>query len=373
MTLNEIRTFHEKISSLRAELAAANAATNAAVKELRSNSILSDPPNTITSPPPSFTDVVCDTVKAAIKEESHKTELILSKVEEKDNDTQFLSDLCDTMQFYPIPKSFERIGRKRDDRQRLLKVSFDTQFNARSFKARCDVIRKENHAVADIRVIPSLSKEECVASRKSRKMAYTMNQAAKKDGDTYSFSVNLEMCERLEGTRTNTDRSTDIGKLLKHARIMKHHRNMSSLSIICLNPWSVCNKTTTIRDFIIDEKPDLLCLSETWLTGMASDNPIISAMLPDGYDIQHQLRASWGGGLAIIHRMCLPVQSAKDTFQPHSYEVLKCTVKAAQTFHICVVYHLPKNNSCTFLDELADHFELLAAETQPLLTIGVVL
>lgn len=150
----------------------------------------------------------------------------------------------------------------------------------------------------------------------------------------------------------------------------QRHRTMDALRIICLNPWSVCNKTTSIHDFIIDEKPDLLCITETWLSGTASDGPIISAILPDGYEMQHNPRGSRGGGVAIVHRTCIPVLPAKEAYQPHSYELLECIVKAAQTFRICVVYHPPKNNSNAFIDDLADHFELLAAQREPLLIVG---
>ena len=59
----------------------------------------------------------------------------------------------------------------------------------------------------------------------------------------------------------------------------------SKLCICTLNPWSVFNKTTTLHDFIIDQQLDIFALTETWLTGTDTDNPIISALLPNGYTI----------------------------------------------------------------------------------------
>ena len=39
----------------------------------------------------------------------------------------------------------------------------------------------------------------------------------------------------------------------------------SKLCICTLNPWSVCNKTTSLHDFIIGQL-DLFALTENWLT-----------------------------------------------------------------------------------------------------------
>ncbi|XP_056006829.1 uncharacterized protein LOC130050609 [Ostrea edulis] len=37
-------------------------------------------------------------------------------------------------------------------------------------------------------------------------------------------------------------------------------------NICLLNPWSVCNKTTSLDDFINEQDSDIMCLTETWLT-----------------------------------------------------------------------------------------------------------
>ena len=76
----------------------------------------------------------------------------------------------------------------------------------------------------------------------------------------------------------------------------------SNLCICTLNPWSICNKTTTLHDFIIDQQLDIFALTETWLTGTDTENPIISALLPNGYTIIQNPRQARGGGTAIIHR-----------------------------------------------------------------------
>ncbi|ELU14778.1 hypothetical protein CAPTEDRAFT_210004 [Capitella teleta] len=81
-----------------------------------------------------------------------------------------------------------------------------------------------------------------------------------------------------------------------------HSPMSAALMIVSLNPWSVCNKTTSLSDFIIDHEIDILCLTETWLTGSEKDDPIIAELVPNGYNIRHTPRESRGGGTAIIHR-----------------------------------------------------------------------
>ena len=47
----------------------------------------------------------------------------------------------------------------------------------------------------------------------------------------------------------------------------------SKMCICTLNPWSVCNKTTSLHDFIVDQQRDIFALTETWLKGTDTDNP----------------------------------------------------------------------------------------------------
>ena len=149
----------------------------------------------------------------------------------------------------------------------------------------------------------------------------------------------------------------------------------SKLRICTLNPWSVCNKTTTLHDFIIDQQLDIFALTETWLTGTDTDNPIISALLPNGYTIIHNPRQARGGGTAIIHRNSLTVTKVSDS-QPHpSFEALECIVTSTQVVRLSVIYRPPpstknKTTHKQFQAELADYLGNIVTAPGMLLIVG---
>ena len=85
-----------------------------------------------------------------------------------------------------------------------------------------------------------------------------------------------------------------------------------SLQFCLLNPWSVCNKADEINDFVVEKGLDLLALTETWLSGDITDDPVISALLPAGFSILHNPRKTRGGGTAVVYRDSLKLHQVKD-------------------------------------------------------------
>ena len=141
---------------------------------------------------------------------------------------------------------------------------------------------------------------------------------------------------------------------------------INELSLVFVNPWSICNKTTTIHDFIVDHHPDVLCIAETWLTGTESDNALISAVLPPGYAMMHAPRGSRGGGVAIIYRACISLRknTLMSVFQ--TFELLDCLAMVSRPLRICTVYRSPRNHGHT-MSEFFDEFSVLleSIATQP--------
>ena len=137
-----------------------------------------------------FADVVRNSVRATMestfKEAESKKELILTKVQEG-NDQQFLSELCGKMEVSPQPLNPVRIGRKTDERSRLLKISFQSNFDARKFKARFEQLKAEKKDVPDIRMRLGKTKEEREVYAKNKKVTQKLNNDAK-DAD-FSFSI----------------------------------------------------------------------------------------------------------------------------------------------------------------------------------------
>ena len=137
----------------------------------------------------SLAEVVRETVKSAIDDEQAKSQLILSRISEDANAQQIVNELCDQINFSPKPTGMMRIGRKSPGRQRLLRVSFPSQFDARKFKSSFDAMKKDNADSSNIRVRFNRTKEECKRWQKSSDIAYKLNKEAKDAGAAYSFSV----------------------------------------------------------------------------------------------------------------------------------------------------------------------------------------
>jgi exonuclease III len=74
------------------------------------------------------------------------------------------------------------------------------------------------------------------------------------------------------------------------------------------------------NDFILDHNSDIMCLSETWMTGTEADNAVIDAVLPQSYAILHAPRGSRGSGTAIIYRYCVSLRPTTTSTTFTSFE-----------------------------------------------------
>jgi len=149
-----------------------------------------------------------------------------------------------------------------------------------------------------------------------------------------------------------------------------NHRPTNKHLLIChINPWSVCNKAEAINDFISEHHIDILTITETWLTGTASDGPVISALLPEGYSIVHAPRGTRGGGIAMVYRQTLHIIRAETPSSLGTFEVLECVVKGLQwPLRVCTVYQPHKTSA--FVDEVGGYLSTLIAATGHLIVLG---
>ncbi|ELU17879.1 hypothetical protein CAPTEDRAFT_192264 [Capitella teleta] len=112
--------------------------------------------------------------------------------EEKDQNEQLVHELCDKLNFQPKSVSMERVGRKTNDatRQRLLKVTFSTQFEAHSFRARYDQEKKTNgDDIPNLCMRPGRSKEDQAMFKRLINDAHKLNKDARNKQQDVSFSV----------------------------------------------------------------------------------------------------------------------------------------------------------------------------------------
>ena len=107
-----------------------------------------------------------------------------------------------------------------------------------------------------------------------------------------------------------------------------------------MNARSIRNKTSDIFELICDNKPDLITITETWLTTM--DSAIKAEVCPDGYKIlDHPRTGRRGGGTALLYSDSFRVRKA-DAGQKSSYEFSEWLVKSSShTVRVVIIYRPP--------------------------------
>ena len=143
------------------------------------------------NPPPSFADVVRETVKDTLYDVKVKSQLILSTVKEEDGmgkDAEYMTVLCNKLNHKTQVKHITRIGKKTANSHRLMKVTFETEFDARSFKARYEEMKLEE-GIPKLRIRPCKTRAEQAVYNKLKTVASKLTDEAKKQNEPYSFSV----------------------------------------------------------------------------------------------------------------------------------------------------------------------------------------
>ena len=146
-----------------------------------------------------------------------------------------------------------------------------------------------------------------------------------------------------------------------------------SSSVGLLNARSACNKAPLIHDVIIDNRLDILILTETWIPSDAPDAVKLD-VAPPGYAVVHRHRAASterrGGGLAVIHRdsfRATPVDVGH--FSEFESLALKVVGRRSASVVVVCVYRPPGTVTSAFIDQLSDLFDrLLALDSRFLVT-----
>ena len=77
------------------------------------------------------------------------------------------------------------------------------------------------------------------------------------------------------------------------------------LRMATLNSRSVVNKSAVINNHILENKIDILCITETWINDGEFSNSLLSSSIPSNYVLSQYYgrpRPFRGGGVAIINR-----------------------------------------------------------------------
>ena len=149
------------------------------------------------------------------------------------------------------------------------------------------------------------------------------------------------------------------------------------VDVCLLNARSINNKSSAIKDFVVDSNIDILALTETWLRADAIDQRIINDICPAGYLFQHVSRDTRGGGVAILYKQCFKFKAKSSTSRIYkSLEVADYSVNySSRVLRFVVVYRPPPSarNGLTvnlFLEEFSRFLELLVTTPGPLVILG---
>ncbi len=94
-------------------------------------------------------------------------------------------------------------------------------------------------------------------------------------------------------------------------------RPLTSLGLV--NACSVNKRHEAVSAHLLNFKLDLLAITETWQT--SNNDSGLKLACPDGYSIIHTSRSgSVGGGVALIFKSTVAVQSLPALFVPTSFE-----------------------------------------------------
>ena len=99
-------------------------------------------------------------------------------------------------------------------------------------------------------------------------------------------------------------KSTNTSLNTSNKQCMTSSAREKYLSLCYISSRSVKNKTLYLNDYITTHDHDLVAFSETCFNPTDDNDPYISALLPDGYDIRHVDREQGKrvGGVFLLYK-----------------------------------------------------------------------
>ena len=124
----------------------------------------------------------------------------------------------------------------------------------------------------------------------------------------------------------------------------KNH-NLSPTLMLC-NARSINNKTTTLQEYFMRHKVDLVCLTETW--ARKGETATLKETAPPGYSVLHQ---SWtigrGGGVAILIHQTLSYRAPPSPNIP-GIECIGLGLNSTEKLAIWLVYRSPSTSAVPY-------------------------
>ena len=147
-----------------------------------------------------------------------------------------------------------------------------------------------------------------------------------------------------------------------------------------LNPWSVCNKTVSMKDYISTSNIEIFALAETWLPNDGTASVTINKLLPSHYKMISEPRKNGqrGGGVGVIYKDSLSIKRITgEECKYEQFEMLKCEVTLSRSckFILLVVYRpgptsANKLRVSKFWEEWSDMLSGYAASHREVIIVG---
>ena len=124
----------------------------------------------------------------------------------------------------------------------------------------------------------------------------------------------------------------------------------TELTVCYTNARSLLNKRTELGNMIDSGNPDVIIITETWLTSDVTDNEVD---LPNFVVHRTDRQTRKGGGVVIYLKKCLTVRSIEAlAHESGTCELLRCRLKCiGQDIDLIAVYRSPDCSADDFLIE----------------------
>ena len=134
-----------------------------------------------------------------------------------------------------------------------------------------------------------------------------------------------------------------------------------TIKIGLLNARSVRNKAGLIRELFMDEKLQILALTETWLKD--GDESIIDDLCPSGFTFigEHRPDGKRGGGIGFVLKN--GTIAKPHAYKYETFEALSIILKGTPKSHITVLYRPPKSTENGYsANDFLQEIELLLSD-----------
>ena len=187
----------------------------------------------------------------------------------------------------------------------------------------------------------------------------------------YKIKRIVTYCSHLLPCRTINQKAINSDNLVP-VQLQSFHKD---IDILVLNRRSVRNKAIQLCDYITDNDPDIVALTETWLNEN-SDLDIIGDLVPEGYDFINVPRTTGSGGaVGLLFKSQLKIKACpKRIYQTFELLECKCNISNKQ-LNIFVIYRPPpsqKNGLKTrdFFEDFTNFCSEIAVFCGEVLIIG---